>query len=127
MRLILAVLALLALLIPVAVRHQRAHQLRRCQANLSNYATALEMYSTDWQGRYPSRAIALVPHYLRGMPLCPVSGSGYRLLTAPNPDRYTVICPGNPHGLSVPGWPRKTSTECYHDRPETWWRRLLYP
>lgn len=45
-----------------------------CASNLKNIATGLEMYSTDWSGRYPPSTEYLVPNYLRTIPPCPAAG-----------------------------------------------------
>lgn len=66
-----------------------------CTTNLQRIATALEMYSTDNTGRFPTSLRSLVPQYLESMPTCPVAGCdtythGYS--STSNPDGYTVAC-----------------------------------
>ena len=45
-----------------------------CKINLKNLGTALEMYASDHQSRYPSRLEQITPEYLRKLPKCPSSG-----------------------------------------------------
>ena len=47
--------------------------LSACQTNLRNIACAVEMYSTDWSGRYPANLALLTPDYLRAIPTCPAT------------------------------------------------------
>lgn len=69
-----------------------------CGNNLKNYATALEMYSTDWAGKFPGDPSKLTPNYLKTLPVCPASGAAYSYDVSTKPDGYTVTCPGNSHG-----------------------------
>ena len=48
-------------------------KLTRCTSNLRVIGTALEMYSTDWSGRYPRELAKLTPNYLKTMPTCPAT------------------------------------------------------
>lgn len=41
-----------------------------CSSNLKNISTALEMYSTDYQGSLPPSLHQLTPNYLRTLPQC---------------------------------------------------------
>ncbi len=74
-------------------------QLIACHSNLKNMATACEMYSTDWAGRYPDEAQLLVQgNYLRALPTCPSSADqAYTYEKATLPDMYTLTCRGS-HG-----------------------------
>ena len=49
-------------------------RVRECQAALKKIATALEMYASDHEGRYPGDLKELVPVYLAGLPQCPTAG-----------------------------------------------------
>lgn len=89
---VLWVLALLAVGAVVASVMKRkdwnaGHRFSRsstCKVNLVNLAGALEMYSTDWHGHYPTSLAALVPNYIKTIPECPVSGpDSYRMITGP--------------------------------------------
>lgn len=62
-----------------------------CKANLRNLGTALEMYSTDIQGRYPQTLAQVAPDYLKALPTCPSSGLTYRYARAEQPDARTLV------------------------------------
>ncbi len=47
----------------------------KCQKNIKELMTALEMYSTDNGGKYPDRLGKLVPDYIKAIPTCPDSGT----------------------------------------------------
>lgn len=70
-----------------------------CKGNLKNIGTALEMYCTDNNGRYPPTMALLRPEYLRSVPTCPHSrwsrSTDYVAVTGSNPDLYTVVCTGS--------------------------------
>lgn len=85
---------------PEITRTKAENQWIACQSNLKNIATALEMYSTDNAGRYPTSLKQLAPDYLRSIPTCPAAGkdtysSSYT--SSQNPDAFTVYCSGNNH------------------------------
>ncbi|MBX3166038.1 MAG: hypothetical protein KF760_01455 [Candidatus Eremiobacteraeota bacterium] len=67
-----------------------------CKSNLKNIATALEMYSTDYGGRYPENTGPLVSgNYLKTIPTCPAAGKDtysetYKFTT--DPDHFKVRC-----------------------------------
>jgi hypothetical protein len=89
-------------LVPNFIRAQAQGQFTACKSNLKNIATALEMYSTDARGRYPTSLSALTvdQRYLRTLPTCPAAGrdtysATYR--SRSSPDRYTVLCTGENH------------------------------
>jgi len=69
---IICVLA--AILVPNFVRARARGQLTACKSNLKNIGTALEMYFTDNQGRYPVALSQLTPSYLKSVPTCPATG-----------------------------------------------------
>ncbi len=50
-----------------------AQALEKCQSNTKNIATALEIYASDNQGRYPGSLDGLTPNYLGTIPPCPVA------------------------------------------------------
>ena len=112
---ICAVLA--AILVPNFIRARSRGQLTACKSNLKNIGTAMEMYSTDWSGKYPTGEdmALLTPNYLRSIPECPSAGSvtykatvgkgvAYNTGTAQGfEDYYFVECHGNNHAaVSVP-------------------------
>lgn len=79
-----------------------------CVSNLKNFATALEMYSTDWSGNYPENSSFLTPNYLRTLPVCPQSeedtySATYELYDSGK--AYKFHCKSNHPGYS-PNHPR---------------------
>jgi prepilin-type N-terminal cleavage/methylation domain-containing protein len=111
---VIAIIAILAaILVPNFIRARAQGQLTACKSNLKNIGTALEMYSTDWAGKYPSGTSLLTPNYLKAIPECPAASSntyGAAFSTgAPfNPDSYTdyyyIDCQGGWHEpVSVTG------------------------
>lgn len=87
----------------------------QCATNMKNLATALEMESTDHQGRYPMGLSDISPQNLTSarlekLPSCPVSGKDYVYERREQPDGYTITC-GADHsgdGLAA-GFPYYTS------------------
>lgn len=78
-------------------RH-RSSTYEACRNNLKNIGMALEMYSTDSSGRYPSTLDLLVPEYLKVIPTCSSAGRpSYSYSAFSSPDRYTVYCAGSNH------------------------------
>ena len=68
-----------ALLVPNFIRCSCQGPLTACKSNLKNIGIALEMYSTDHSGKYPGSLSALVPEYLKQIPVCGAAGySTYR-------------------------------------------------
>lgn len=83
-------------------------RLTECKTNLKNIGTALEMYSTDWSGKYPASLVKLTPNYLKTIPVCPTThtdtytggasfGSGAPLNTQGYQDYYYLCCRGANH------------------------------
>jgi hypothetical protein len=106
-------LVLGALLIPGFIRARARGSLTACKSNLKNIGTALEMYSTDWSGKYPGSLEALTPNYLKTIPECPSAGSmtyrvhfgvGAPMNSAGYEDYYYIECYGENHKqVSVTG------------------------
>lgn len=98
---VIAIIAILAaILVPNFIRARGQGMFTACQSNLKNVGTALEMYSTDSSGRYPTALTQLSPNYLKTIPTCPSSGTatytgGYTAASVP--DAYTVVCTGTNH------------------------------
>ena len=114
---VIAIIAILAaILVPNFIRARAQGQFTACKSNLKNIATALEMYSTDAQGRYPT-ALSLLSSgekYLKTIPTCASAGTDtYSSVytRAANPDRYTVYCSGTNHGAvdAAAGYPQYNS------------------
>lgn len=79
---VIAIIAILAaILVPNFIRARAQGQLTACKSNLKNIGTALEMYSTDWAGKYPGTTSALTPNYLKTIPLCPAAASNTYVAT----------------------------------------------
>lgn len=88
--------------------------LTACKSNLKNMGTAMEMYSVDWSGRYPTgNTLAvkshLTPNYLKTIPACPAGGTDtYGFALGPKApyntqnyeDYYFIQCNG-PHHAAV--------------------------
>lgn len=84
----------------VSTRARAQGTLTACKSNLKNIGTALEMYSTDHGGRFPTSLAQLTPNYLKVIPTCPNAGrdtysAGYR--SSIDPDDYMVCCSGDNH------------------------------
>ena len=79
-----------------------------CISNLKNLSVALEMYSTDYAGKYPAVPGTLTPAYLKTLPNCPESQLPYATSLAP--DAYTIVC-RDPNHYNRRGYPQYTSTE----------------
>ena len=85
------------------VRGQSLQNLHACYDRLGmSVATALEMYSTDNQGRYPPDLQVLVEQrYLRSIPSCPSAGKiTYRGGYSVTGETYTIACQGTHHWLA---------------------------
>ncbi len=112
---------LFVLVWPNFTRHGCQGQLTACKSNLKNIGTALEMYSTNYAGRYPRRASQLTPNYLKTIPTCPATGDvTYHIRTASEPDLYTVVCEGHHHlgqGIQAFNYPQYTSVTGLIERP----------
>lgn len=74
---VIAIIAILAaILVPNFIRARAQGQLTACKSNLKNIGTAMEMYSTDWSGKYPTAGMNLLtPNYLKTIPECPAAGT----------------------------------------------------
>ncbi|MDO5297657.1 MAG: prepilin-type N-terminal cleavage/methylation domain-containing protein [bacterium] len=100
---VIAIIAILAaILVPNFVRARAQGHLTACKSNLKNIGTALEMYSTDHAGRYPSLTEGLTTGnnggYLKIIPTCPAAGSDTYVYTSTmNPDVFTIYCSGSQH------------------------------
>jgi len=120
---LIGIAVLAAILVPNFIRARAQGQYTACTSNLKNIATALEMWSTDHEGRYPTSLSQLVEgdSYLRTIPMCPAAEADtysrtYR--SSAHPDRFTVECSGHNHGAlgAGPGYPQYSSTHGLQDR-----------
>jgi len=118
----------------------RSHPYRipgACQSNCKNIGTALEMYSIDNHGYYPSALSYLTPDYLKVIPTCPsvtkdtYSPTYHSHNNAKSREyRFTFFCGGDnhswytayflgifpvkkkyPRGTYKPDYPRYNSTD----------------
>ncbi len=109
-----AILMVVAVVGSVALGFFRpTNRITACKSNLKNIGTAMEMYSTDWSGKYPTNGmISLTPNYLKTIPECPQGGPGTYTMemgksatynTQSYEDYYFVYCKGDAHApISVP-------------------------
>ena len=117
---VIAIIAILAaILVPNFLRARAQGQFTQCQSNCKNIGTALEMYSTDNAGHYPTGAgtmTLLTPNYLKIIPTCASNGSNtYSGAYSGNlnPDAYTFYCSGTNHsavGVTA-NYPQYNSTQ----------------
>ena len=82
-------------------------QLTACKSNCKNLATALEMYSSDNGGKYPTDLRLLIEgNYLKLIPTCPSAGyatyTDYRY--SQKPDSFSFSCVGNNHARHYQGF-----------------------
>ncbi len=92
--------------------HGRQKDLTACKTNLKNIGTAMEMYATDWSGRYPPNLETLVPEYLDELPSCPAAGEFRYAFEGSESERninryrdyFYLYCQGEHHtAVGVPG------------------------
>ena len=113
---VIAIIAILAaILVPNFVKARAQGQLTSCKSNLKNIGTACEMYSADWNGRYPSNFNAITSgNYMRVIPRCPLTeNSDYDYSFQSNPDWYGIACTGGDHrqaGVTSISFPKYDST-----------------
>ncbi len=98
--------------------------LAACESNLKNIATGLEMYATDYDGKYPPSLSYLTAKltpaggaYIKAMPKCPAVNTAYGYKVAENPPAFTLWC-GKPEShtsmvtvCKVGCWPQYTINE----------------
>jgi len=89
-----------------------------CKSNLKNIGTAMEMYSSDHQGRYPPALGYVTPNYLKTIPTCPSAGKvTYGYVRATDPDCYTTWCSGSYHTrFTNPNYPQYDAIQGLYER-----------
>ena len=116
---VIAIIAILAaILIPNFIRAREEAQYSACESNEKNIATALNMYSTDWNGSYPTPTgtvnafgAAFTPNYMQTVPSCPTNNSDYDYyVTNVNGNAFTIDQNGDAH-TTVPA-PTIDTTHC---------------
>lgn len=120
---VIAIIGILAgILVPNYVRARAQGLATACKGNLKTISTALEMYSHDNAGRFPSGISSLTPNYLKVVPSCPSIGattvytSGYS--SRSQPDAYTVVCSGSNHSGAgyTTNYPQYSSSQGLKER-----------
>lgn len=96
-----------AICIPNYLPPRAAGQLTACKSNCKNLATALEMYSSDNKGFYPSNfSLLTAGNYLKAIPTCPSAGkvtyTDYTL--SPRRTYFRFSCVGNNHARAYTGF-----------------------
>jgi prepilin-type N-terminal cleavage/methylation domain-containing protein len=125
---VIAIIAILAaILIPNFIRAREEAQYSACESNEKNIATAVSMYSTDYNGDYPDLGAAgsafntlseMTPSYLQNFPSCPTNGAQYNYYeSTSNGQGFTIDQGGstNVHGTptpSLPGGGSGSSIDC---------------
>lgn len=107
---VIAIIAILAaILVPNFLKARAQGQLTACKSNCKNLATALEMYASDYGGRYPTALTVLTGSgsYLKTIPTCPAAGSDTYTASygrTQTPDSFSFYCKGNNHGKAYTGF-----------------------
>jgi len=97
---VIAIISILAVvMIPNFVNARNIAKLSSCQTILRNISTVIEMYSQDYEGKYPANdfVITLTGNPLSGYIdkdyLCSVSKSHYEYKQINNGTTYNIYCP----------------------------------
>jgi prepilin-type N-terminal cleavage/methylation domain-containing protein len=114
---VIAIIAILAaILVPNFLKARAQGQLTACKSNCKNIATALEMYSSDNGGRYPTsgsfEAKLTGGNYLKLIPTCPAAGTNtYSSVfsSVQTPDSFSFYCSGNNHAKAYTGFTSASS------------------
>ncbi|MHC9542952.1 MAG: type IV pilin protein [Vulcanimicrobiota bacterium] len=117
---VIAIIAILAaILVPNFLRARAQGQLTACKSNLKNIGTAMEMYSSDNQGRYPSAIASITPNYLKTLPTCASAGSiTYSYTNTQVPDCYTAWCNGSYHTpMTGTNFPEYDAVQGLYEKP----------
>ena len=97
---VIAIISILAVvMIPNFVNARNAAKLTACQSILKNLASVVEMYSNDYEGKYPPSDFTIT---LTGNPLsgyidkdyiCPVAKEHYEYKVVGGGASYNIYCP----------------------------------
>ncbi len=96
---------------PDYLRAVPSGHLTACKSNCKNLATALEMYSSDNQGLYPSHlGLLTTGNYLKVIPTCPSAGQVTYTDYAVSPKQtyFRFSCVGNNHARAYTGFPKSS-------------------
>lgn len=94
-------------------------QAKACATNIKTIGTALEMYTLDNDGKFPSSIDKLMPANLKAIPVCPAANkASYQIVTSPDAKNYTVVCAGSNHkAAGVKGdYPQFTSSKGFIEK-----------
>lgn len=116
-------LSFLLIIQPIFFQSSHRDTITGCKSNLKNIATALEMYSTDFEGRFPRTLEVLTPEYLQAIPSCPGAradtySNGFH--SGSSPDFYEIWCEGVNHrnvDITEAGYPQYNSATGLIVRP----------
>ena len=97
-----------AMLVNCHFKMKPGSSLTFCKSHLKDIGTAMEAYSTDFSGKYPSDLDKLTPKYMKTLPECEAAGKvSYKLYTGQGPannpgyeDYYYLECHGQNHSDS---------------------------
>lgn len=120
---VIAIIAILAaVLVPNFMRAREASRYNACKSNLKNLSTAMEMYSSDFDGMYPggtsggtiteagdpsigtgpNGASAFRASYVGKRTSCPTARSmNYHIIIPSGGVQYTIYCPSAPGGANL--------------------------
>lgn len=107
---VIAIIAILAaILVPNFLKARAQGQLTACKSNCKNIGTALEMYASDFSGRYPTdnfQQRMTVGNYLKVIPTCPSAATATYAQSytgRATPDNFSFYCVGNNHATAYVG------------------------
>ena len=90
-----------------------------CARNLRVVARALDRYQQDHHG-FPSALNALVPAYLRVVPVCPATQTdtySRAFASSKTQNAYTLVCAGSNHASQAANHPQYTSSAGLREQP----------
>jgi len=115
---ITALILLSCILVPNFMKSRASGEIAACQSNLTNLATALDMYAQDNNGKYPYNLNKIlekskVEGYMLTIPMCPSfrRTSSYGYTVTKNCDSFTLWCKhtrGHMPPAYPPGYPQYT-------------------
>ena len=97
---------IISIIMPSFMRARSMAQYTGCQSNLKSIATAVELYATESESRYPTSIDVLPPQFIGHLPTCPSCQLGYSYTYTTVPGRlYRMVRnrSGAQHGRRT-GW-----------------------
>ncbi len=67
---VVVIMVFLIFAVPNILRDRPTYEYTKCQSNMKNIGTALELYASDNEGKYPPALQNLIPGYLESIPRC---------------------------------------------------------